>query len=254
MILNIIDFNDYLKKSYRNRFCVYRNLELGHEVHVYNENSVLIKACQKTIEPDIKKILNKLHFSPTYEYYKLFLMLHLGGWFIEEDEIFYDQNLSPKKTIPTYVINHNTFNINFCTWTPVFINLDSSTKFFLKKSLDTLKLYIREGLFSDEPSEHLELYYQIIFSDYKDRSEEFFKKYNTTYNLLNFCEYYDRDYIHCSVYSLDDFDSFYTKDSRHYNDLLLAKSHHEMDKGNSHNEKVITYDDLLKFDTFKIMP
>ena len=79
MVLNIIDFNDYLKKSYRNRFCVYRNLEIGHEIHVYNENSALMKACQKTIEPDIKKILNKIHFSPTYEYYKLFLMYHLRG-------------------------------------------------------------------------------------------------------------------------------------------------------------------------------
>lgn len=63
MTLNVIDFNDYLKKSYRNRFCTYRNLELGHEIHVYNENSKLIQACQSTIEPDIKKILNKVFYS-----------------------------------------------------------------------------------------------------------------------------------------------------------------------------------------------
>ena len=113
MILNVIDFNDYLKKSYRNRFCVYRNLEIGHEIHVYNENSALMKACQKTIEPDIKKILSKIHFSPTYEYYKLFLMYHLGGWFIEEDEIFYDQNINPKKTVPTCATTYNTSKFIF---------------------------------------------------------------------------------------------------------------------------------------------
>ena len=62
MILNVIDFNDYLKKSHRNRFCIYRNLELGHEIHVYNENSKLMKACQSTIEPDIKKHLVKCIF------------------------------------------------------------------------------------------------------------------------------------------------------------------------------------------------
>lgn len=252
MILNVIDFNDYLKKSYRNRFCIYRNLELGHEIHVYNENSALIKACQSTIDSDIKKILNKVHYSCTYEYYKLFLMLHLGGWFIEEDEIFYDQNLSPKKTIPTYVIARNTFNINFCTWEPVFINLDSSTKFFLKKSLDTLKLYLREGLFDKPSVSHQEFSYQIIFSEY-DKSEEFFKNYITTYKLLNFCEYYERDAIHCAAYLLDELDRFFNKDSKHYDDLLLAKSYYEMNKGCNHIEKVITYDDLLKFDTFKIM-
>lgn len=97
MVLNVIDFNDYLKKSHRNCFCVYRNLEIGHEVHVYNENSALMKACQSTIEPDIKKALSELHFSPTYEYYKLFLMLQLEGWFIEADTIFYNLDLNPKK-------------------------------------------------------------------------------------------------------------------------------------------------------------
>ena len=252
MILNVIDFNDYLKKSHSNRFCIYRNLELGHEIHVYNENSKLMKACQSTIEPDIKKILNKIYFSSTYEYYKLFLMLHLGGWFIEEDEIFYDQNLSPKKTIPTYVIAYNAGNINFCTWTPVFINLDSSTKFFLKKSLDTLKVYLREGFFDRPCISHPEYNYQIIYSDY-DQSKEFFKKAFTSNSILNFCEYYEKDVIHCAAYLFDRFDRFFNKDSKHYDDLLLAKSYYEMDKGCNHIEKVITYDDLLKFDTFKIM-
>ncbi len=252
MVLNVIDFNDNLKKSYRNCFCIYRNLELGHEIHVYNENSALIKACQSTIESDIKKILNKIHYSCTYEYYKLFLMLHLGGWFIEEDEIFYDQNLSPKKTIPTYVIAWNTFNINFCTWTPVFISLDSSTKFFLKKSLDTLKVYLREGFFNRPVISHPEYSYQAIYSDY-DQSEEFFKNSFIYNKLLNFCEYYEKDYTHGAAYLLDEFDRWFNKDSKHYDDLLLAKSYYEMDKGNGHNEKVITYDDLLKFDTFKIM-
>lgn len=183
MVLNAIDFNDCLKKSHRNRFCIYRNLEIGHEIHVYNENSALMKACQSTIEPDIKKILNKIYFSSTYEYYKLFLMLHLGGWFIEEDEIFYDQNLSPKKTIPTYVIADNAGSINFCTWTPVFINLDSSTKFFLKKSLDTLKVYLREGFFDRPVISHPEYDYQIIYSDY-GQSKEFFKNAFTSNSCL----------------------------------------------------------------------
>lgn len=252
MVLNIIDFNDYLKKSCRCCFCTYRNLELGHEIHVYNENSALMKACQSTIEPDIKKILNKIHFSSTYEYYKLFLMLHLGGWFIEEDEIFYDQNISPKKTIPTYAITWNASNINFCTWTPVFINLDSSTKFFLKKSLDTLKVYLREGLFNKPILSNQEVHYQVIYSDY-DQSEEFFKNSFISNKLLNFCEYYEKDAIHCASYLLDEFDRWFNKNIKHYDDFLLAKSYYDMDKGRNHIEKVITYDDLLKFDTFKIM-
>ena len=253
MVLNVIDFNDYLKKSHRNRFCIYRNLELGHEIHVYNENSALMKACRSTIEPDIKKILNKVHYSCTYEYYKLFLMLHLGGWFIEEDEIFYDQNLSPKKTLPTYVVSYNVCNINFCTWSPVFINLDSSTKFFLKKSLDTLRVYLREGFFSRPVISHQEFAYQAIYLDY-DQSEDFFKKYITSGNVLNFCEYYEKDYMHCAAYLLDEFDRWLNKNIKHYDDFVLAKFYYEMDKRNGHIKKVITYDDLLKFDTFKIMP
>ena len=253
MILNVIDFNDYLKKSYRNRFCVYRNLEIGHEIHVYNENSALMKACQKTIEPDIKKILSKIHFSPTYEYYKLFLMYHLGGWFIEEDEIFYDQNINPKKTVPTCATTYNASNISFCTWRPVFIKLDSSTKFFLKKSLETLKVYLREGFFDNTFISHPEVAYQIIYSDY-DQSEEFLKNKSTFCKVLNFCEYFDCDVIHCAVFAFDEFDRYFNKDSKHYDDLLLAKTYHEMDRGNTHGEKIITYEDLLKFDTFKIMP
>lgn len=253
MVLNVIDFNDCLKKSYRNRFCIYRNLELGHEIHVYNESSALIKACQSTIEPDIKKILNKTHFSATYEYYKLFLMLHLGGWFIESDTIFYDLNLNLKKTSPTYCITWNAGNINFCTWTPVFINLDSSTKFFLKKSLDTLKVYLKEGFFDRPVISHPEYSYQVIYSDY-DQSEEFFKNAFTSGNVLNFCEYYEKDYMHCAAYLLDEFDRWLNKNIKHYDDFVLAKFYYEMDKRNGHIKKVITYDDLLKFDTFKIMP
>lgn len=60
--------------------------------------------------------------------------------------------------------------------------------------------------------------------------------------------------MHGAAYLLDEFDRWFNKDSKHYDDLLLAKSYYEIDKGNGHNEKVITYDDLLKFDTFKIMP
>lgn len=131
MVLNVIDFNDYLKKSYRNCFCVYRNLEIGHEIHVYNENSALMKACQKTMDSDIKKALSEMHFSPTYEYYKLFLMLQLEGWFIESDMIFYDLDLNPKKTSPQFCyINDGMFISSFCTWEPIFIKLDPTTKFF----------------------------------------------------------------------------------------------------------------------------
>lgn len=54
MVLNVIDFNNYLENSCRAKFCIYRNLEIGHEIHVYNENSALIKACQSTIDSDIK--------------------------------------------------------------------------------------------------------------------------------------------------------------------------------------------------------
>lgn len=141
MVLNVIDFNDCLKKSYRNCFCIYRNLELGHEIHVYNENSALIKACQSTIDSDIKKILNKTHFSATYEYYKLFIMLQLEGWFIESDTIFYDLDLNPKKTSPhfCYINDNNIFFSTFCTWEPIFIKLDPTTKFFFKKIFRNFK-------------------------------------------------------------------------------------------------------------------
>lgn len=246
MVLNAIDFNNCLKKSHRNRFCIYRNLELGHEIHVYNENSKLMKACQSTIEPDIKKILNKIYFSSTYEYYKLFLMLHLGGWFIEEDEIFYDQNLSPKKTIPTYVIADNAGNINFCTWTPVFINLDSSTKFFLKKSLETLKIFLRYRYLPTP----FELSYQTITFDFDD-SQLFFDK-SALEMKLSFCEYLDKNVLHCADYGLINNKIHYSE--KHPDDFLLAQHYNDADHGKPCTEKIITYDDLLKFDTFKIMP
>lgn len=246
MILNVIDFNDYLKKSHRNRFCIYRNLELGHEIHVYNENSKLMKACQSTIEPDIKKILNKIYFSSTYEYYKLFLMLHLGGWFIEEDEIFYDQNLSPKKTIPTYVIAYNAGNINFCTWTPVFINLDSSTKFFLKKSLDTLKVFLKYR-YLPMP---FELSYQTITFDFSESQLSFDE--HALEMKLSFCEYLNKNMLHCADWGL--INSKIPFSEKHPDDLLLAQHYNDADHGKPCTEKIITYDDLLKFDTFKIMP
>ena len=212
-----------------------------------------MKACQKTIEPDIKKALSELHFSPTYEYYKLFLMYHLGGWFIESDMIFYDLNLNPKKTSPIYIIEDGLFFVSFCTWEPIFIKLDPTTKFFLKKSLETLKVYLREGLFGNTAISIPEVTYQTIFSDYS-LSKNFFKENYTSYKGLNFCEYYHKIATHCAAFLLDDFDKYFNKDLSNYNDLLLARSYHEMDKGNSHSEKVIAYDDLLKFDTFKIIP
>ena len=245
MILNVIDFNDYLKKSYRNRFCIYRNLEIGHEIHVYNENSALMKACQSTIEPDIKKALSEMHFSPTYEYYKLFLMYHLGGWFIESDMIFYDLDLSPKKTSPLYCIYNNTFNVSFCTWEPIFIKLDPTTKFFLKKSLDTLKVFLK---YKYLPPRHFELSYQAITFDY-DETYQYFKEHSSE---LNFCERLDKDTVHCSEYNLNV--QMPNNAKRHLDDVLLGKQYYDADHGKLCTEKFVEYNDLLKFDTFKIMP
>ena len=245
MVLNIIDFNDYLKKSHRNCFCVYRNLEIGHEIHVYNENSALMKACQSTIEPDIKKALSELHFSPTYEYYKLFLMYHLGGWFIESDMIFYDLDLNPKKTSPLYCIGNNIFNVSFCTWEPIFIKLDPTTKFFLKKSLDTLKVFLKYRYL---PPRHFELSYQTITFDY-DKTHQYFKEHSSE---LNFCEYLDKDTVHCSEYNLNV--QMPNNAKKHLDDVLLGKQYYDADHGKLCTEKFVEYEDLLKFDTFKIMP
>ena len=245
MVLNVIDFNDCLKKSYRNRFCVYRNLEIGHEIHVYNENSALMKACQKTMDSDIKKALSEMHFSPTYEYYKLFLMLQLEGWFIESDMIFYDLDLSPQKTSPLYYYpNDNTFFSSFCTWEPIFIKLDPTTKFFLKKSLEALKIFLRNGFI---PPQHLELSYQTIYYDYGIDSS-----FNYQEIKLGFCEYLYKDTLHCSNWGLTNLTHNEIPD--HFDDFLLAKHYHDADHGKPCTEKIITYDDLLKFDTFKIMP
>ena len=246
MVLNIIDFNDCLKKSCRNRFCVYRNLEIGHEIHVYNENSALMKACQSTIEPDIKKALSEIHFSPTYEYYKLFLMLQLEGWFIEADTIFYDLDLNPKKTSPHYCYpNDNMFLLTFCTWEPIFIKLDPTTKFFLKKSLETLKIFLRNGFILPQ---HRELSYQTIYYDYGIESPSF----DGLNSKLGFCEYLYKDALHCSDWGLTN--SKIYNSEKHPDDFLLAQHYNDADHGKPRTEKIITYDDLLKFDTFKIMP
>ena len=246
MVLNVIDFNNYLENSCRAKFCIYRNLEIGHEIHVYNENSVLMKACQKTIEPDIKKALSELHFSPTYEYYKLFLMLQLEGWFIESDMIFYDLDLNPKKTSPLYCIYDNTFNVSFCTWEPIFIKLDPTTKFFLKKSLDTLKVFLKHRYL---PPRHFELSYQTITFDYAE-TYQYFKEHSSE---LNFCERLDKDMVHCSEYNLLNV-KMPNNAKKHLNDVLLGKQYYDADHGKPCTEKIITYEDLLKFDTFKIMP
>ena len=100
-----IDFNDNLKKSYRNRYCIYRNLELGHEIHVWNENSLLLKKAMSQLNLQSKEYLSSLSFQYTYEYYKLFLMLHIEGWFIEEDMIIYDKI---NNTCKIYEIKHSS--------------------------------------------------------------------------------------------------------------------------------------------------
>lgn len=245
MVLNVIDFNDYLKKSHRNRFCIYRNLEIGHEIHVYNENSALLKACQRTMDSDIKKVLSEMYFSPTYEYYKLFLMLQLEGWFIESDMIFYDLDLNPKKTSPQYCyVNDNMFFSTFCTWEPIFIKLDSTTKFFLKKSLETLKIFLRNRFFLPQ---HLEVSYQTILYDYGSNPSSF----NHQDIKLGF-EYFNKDALHCSNWGLTHNETYNSES--HPNDFLLAQHYNDADHGKPCTEKIITYDDLLKFDTFKIMP
>ena len=247
MVLNVIDFNNYLENSCRAKFCIYRNLEIGHEIHVYNENSVLMKACQKTIEPDIKKALSELHFSPTYEYYKLFLMLQLEGWFIEADTIFYDLDLNPKKTSPLFC--HPTDNISFlsfCTWEPIFIKLDPTTKFFLKKSLDTLKVFLKYR-YIPMP---FELSYQTITFDFSESQLSFDER--ALEMKLSFCEHLNKNMLHCADWGL--INSKIPFSEKHPDDLLLAQHYNVADHGKPCTEKIITYDDLLKFDTFKIMP
>ena len=248
MVLNVIDFNNYLENSCRAKFCIYRNLEIGHEIHVYNENSALMKACQKTIEPDIKKALSEMHFSPTYEYYKLFLMYHLGGWFIESDMIFYDLDLNPKKTSPLYCVYDNTFIVSFCTWEPIFIKLDPTTKFFLKKSLDTLKVFLKYRYL---PKPHFEVSYQAITFDYGE-PQSFFADHASKLRL-NFCERLNKDMVHCGENHIIGQRMPYNA-KEHLDDVLLAKQYYNTDHGKPCTEKIINYIDLLKFDNFKIMP
>ena len=260
MILNVIDFNDNLKKSYRNRYCLYRNLELGHEIHVYNENSKLMKACQSTLTNEMKNILKRTHFSPTYEYYKLFLMQHIEGWFVESDTIVYSTNLNPNKTVPgTMPIYYNSqyclLILNFCTWMPIYIHLDEITKFFLKRSLDTLYLYIKEDMYQ-KGDRMSELFCQEIIA----------KPYCSSYDgdLKDLCEKFNFinipiDYVHHSVGNLETIPPNYVNpDSpEKVQDYKSAKLCLKRDQENNIifiDKSLIYYDDLLKFDTFKIMP
>ena len=41
---------------------------------------------------------------------------------------------------------------------------------------------------------------------------------------------------------------------KHLDDVLLGKQYYDADHGKLCTEKFVEYEDLLKFDTFKIMP
>lgn len=244
MVLNVIDFNNNLQKSYRNRYCIYRNLELGHEIHVYNENSKLIKACRQTLSPNIKKTLDSLHFSYTYELYKLFLMLNVGGWFIEADQIIYSPpSVPPEKTMPCYSSLNNCNVVTFATWVPIFIKNDKATNFYLKKSLDTLKMNLENGIYDFL---YREMTYQLIYI------APFFEGMSPEFIIPSFCQKYDLGFDHYISSAItsrlihrDDIENTDTDYVLHY--LFV-------DYGIEAGYDEFSFNSLLKFDTFKIMP
>lgn len=244
MVLNVIDFNNNLQKSYRSRYCIYRNLELGHEIHVYNENSKLIKACRQTLNPNIKKAIDTLHFSYTYELYKLFLMLNVGGWFIESDQIVYSHDISPEKTMPTYsAINDYCNFAAFITWSPVFIKNDKATNFYLKKSLDTLKMDLENNIHTSLK----ELNYQLIYI------EPLYERQDHEFIIPSFCQKYDLAFEH---YSANHLLTHYitTKEDIKNRDADFILHYFFVDRGIESGYDEFSFDNLLKFDTFKIMP
>ena len=250
MVLNIIDFNDNLKNSPKSSYSVYRNLELGHEIHVYNENSKLLKAAKYSMDNEVKSNLMQIHYSSTYEYYKLFLMLQIGGWFIESDSIFYSNNLNPEKTSPTYNLKEGNSNfISFCTWSPVFIKLDSITKFFLSKSLETLKIFIKENVFSTD-IDNIESYSHIRELPYQVIASNFFPL-NGSQNLsLPFFSNIQKDYIHFSNVCIKDESIF-----KYFSPCDITKVNDANNVINLEKNKDISYyNKLFNFDTFKIMP
>lgn len=243
MVLNVIDFNNNLQKSYRNRYCIYRNLELGHEIHVWNENSKLIKACRQTLSPNIKKTLDTLHFSYTYELYKLFLMLNVGGWFIEADQIIYSQQHIPEKTMPWYFTLNNCNMAAFVTWAPIFIKNDNATNFYLKKSLDTLKMNLENGIYDFA---YREIIYQCIYI------APLCEGISHDFIIPSFCQKYDLwPYSHYSTYGLTH-DFIRQKDIKN-NDIDFVLHCFFIDCGIETGYGEFSFDNLLKFDTFKIM-
>lgn len=98
-----------------------------------------------------------------------------------------------------------------------------------------------------------ELSYQTITFNFSE-SQLFFDK-PASEMKLNFCEFLDKDSLHCSDYGLINNKIHNSENSeKHPDDFLLAQRYNDADHGKPCTEKIITYDDLLKFDTFKIMP
>lgn len=145
MVLNVIDFNNALRENQRNRYCIYRNLELGHEVHIYNENSKLFKYLLSSKDFNrLKDVLIHNYFSPFYEFLKLFLMKNVEGWFIEQDMVIYS-SCYLQKTSPCVselsVDSHIYKMLSFCAWMPIHIKHDSATTTFLENSFKNLKFF-----------------------------------------------------------------------------------------------------------------
>jgi hypothetical protein len=240
MVLNVIDFNNALRENQRNRYCIYRNLELGHEVHIYNENSKLFKYLLSSKDfSEVKKPL--IHdFSPFYEFLKFFLMKHIEGWFIEQDMIIYS-SCYPQKTSPHILdifdknIHYVTFN--FCTWEPVYIKHDKPTLVFLENSFKNLKFFLSH----DFPVGGAEESYQtfaLINCTHDDgmNFQDFLKKFNFTTEKPCFRH-------------------FYTIEINDQKELVSSLNEMDIDLTNIRQKLInISYEDLLKFDTFKIMP
>lgn len=114
MDLNIIDFNNFIAKNKRAQYCIYRNLQLGHKVHIYNENSSILKPF---FTDPIMTSEYQFDFSIQFEWLKLNLMTKIQGWFLESDMIFYGCEYDPNLSILAYSSNTAVFS----TWSPIYI-------------------------------------------------------------------------------------------------------------------------------------
>lgn len=240
MVLNVIDFNNALKENQRNLYCIYRNLELGHEVHIYDENSKLFKYLLSS--KDFNKVREALiynYFSPFYEFLKLFLMKSVEGWFIEQDMIVYS-SCDIQKTSPCISdsLSNGSFIykvFSFCTWMPIYIKHDSLTMTFLENSFKNLKLFLGCDFPHGGDEESYQTFALVKTSKNDDHKyQEFLKKFNFSQEkpiFIHFCE---------------------SQTSVLENFIIIND---EMSKDvEGIKQSNIKYEDLLKFNTFKIMP